>query len=292
MRITVQTDDGSAAHVPSGNVLASLTFVPGNPSGHWETFRRFDFDSPATLTEGRLYHIVFENTDPSPDVNYISVNELFYFGTVTDPRQPVLSDDYAVLYRPSGGWQLQGRDTAVMDLTYADGTHDGQAYMGVIVGAYGLISGPDRMVRERFTVSGGDRRVTRAFVRVGKQFGSGALTIRLEKGDGTLIEQGTVPASSIPSFTVGTATDSGDWVGITFDTPRVLQNGQTYNLRLSAPSGTQFSMVPIRQGTDDAGGTYASWVYRDGTGQHTTDGGAGWQDLYQWSPVDIQFYFR
>lgn len=289
MRITVRSDDGTANHRPSGTVLASLTMTPGNPGGHWEHFNRYTFASPPRLTAGRLYHIVFENTGNAPGDNYISVNELFTFEAESTPRQPALSDDYSVLVRRSGGWSVKGTSTGVMDLTYANGVHDGQAYIGVIVEEYALIGGND-MVRERFTVSGGNRTVQRAFVRVGQQYGNSPLTIRLERGDGTLIAQGTVAASSIPSFSVGTATDNGDWVGVTFSSSHVLQNGQTYNLRLSAPGDTRYSMVPIRDGNDDAGGHMASYAFRDGSGQMTT--GGGWSDMYRWSPVDIQFYFR
>jgi hypothetical protein len=36
----------------------------------------------------------------------------------------------------------------------------------------------------------------------------------------------------------------------------------------------------------------ASYAFRDGSGQMTTTGGTTWVDLYRWSPVDMQFYFR
>jgi hypothetical protein len=290
MRISVQSDDGSTAHRPSGQVLAAINITPGNPGGDWTTYDRFTFPNPPRLVEGRLYHIVFENTGNSPGSNYISVNELFTFDQESNPRQPALSNDYGLLY-DDGGWGLLDRYTPNMDLTYADGTHDGQAYIGIIIGSYGLIEGPDRMVRERFTVTGGDRRVTRAFVRVGQQSGSGALTIRLETGNGALIDQGAVAASQIPSFSPGSDSDNGDWVSVVFDQAHTLQNGQTYNLRLSSPDGTQYSMVPIRDGNDEAGGYMRSYAFRDGNGQKTTNG-SSWQNLYQYSHVNTQFYLR
>jgi hypothetical protein len=289
MRISVQSDDGSTAHRPSGQVLAAINITPGNPGGDWTTYDRFTFPNPPRLVEGRLYHIVFENTGNSPGSNYISVNNLFNFDPEFVRRQPILSNDYAVMYQYNGEWQEERRHTPVMDLTYADGTHDGQAYIGVIADNYGLIEGPNRMVRERFTVSGGDRRVTRAFVRVGQQSGSGPLRVRLETANGTLIDQGTVPAWRIPSFTPGSDADNGDWVSVVFDQPHMLRNGQTYNLRLSSPEGTQYSMVPIRDGSDFG---IRSYAFRDGRGQMTTNGGARWQALYRFSPVNTQFYFE
>jgi hypothetical protein len=81
-------------------------------------------------------------------------------------------------------------------------------------------------------------------------------------------------------------------VSVNFGDTHRLANGSTYNLVLSAPAGTQYSMVPIRDGSDDAGGHMASYAFRDGSGQMTTTGGTTWVDLYRWSPVDMQFYFR
>jgi hypothetical protein len=286
---TVQTDDGTANHFPSGTILATTSFTPGNsnPSGGWETYRACTFSTPPTLIQGNLYHIVYANTDPEQNTNWISVNNIYAYGTTLAPQQPHFSDtDYAVLVN-TGRWEIAPNFTAPLDVTYANGAHDGQAYYSTIVGSYGLITGPSNMVREQFTVAGGNRTVTAAYVRVGKQTGNGDLTITLETGAGMLIEQGTVPASSVALSAPGNDSSGGNWVSITFATPPVLQNGQTYNLRLSAPAGTQFSMVPIRSGADIG---FQSYAFPNGTGQKTTDG-TTWSDLYPYSPENTQFYF-
>ena len=138
-------------------------------------------------------------------------------------------------------------------------------------------------------------------MRVGKQAGGGDLVIRLEDGSGTVLERGTVPASRIPAWTIGDFwSANGDWVGFTFDQPRTLKNGQTYQLVLSSPSGTQFSVVPIQHTqdntTDDSGDPLRtqvhSWAFRDGVAEKSTDGGNGWSRLSQWSPNNLQFYLR
>ena len=287
IQCTVQTDDGTANHFPSGTILATASFVPGNPAGTWETYQACAFSSPPALTAGSLYHIVYTNTDLSPDTNWISVNQIYCYGTTLVPQEPHFSDtDYAVLAN-TGSWAIQPNVTAPLDVAYANGVHDGQAYYATIVGSYGLITGTSSMVREQFTVAGGNQTVTAAYVRVGKQTGSGALTITLETGTGTLIENGTVLASAIAITTPGADASAGNWVGITFATSHVLTNGQTYNLRLSAPSGTQFSMVPIRSGADIG---YHSYAFSSGTGQLTTDG-TTWSNLYLYSPENTQFYF-
>jgi hypothetical protein len=294
-RISVQTDDGSGR--PSGTILAQLRYdVPSRPATG--VLIRNTFPAPAHLSAGKLYHIVFENVHPRPLQNYFSVNDLFTWRATT-PRQPALSQDYAVLTSRSG-WSVDARHTADMDLVYADGTRDGLAYIGILGHDYALIGGA-RMVRERFTVSGGDRTVRQAHVRVGRQAGSGDLTIRLEDASGRVLERGTVAASRIPSWKLGDfRSANGAWVGFTFSQPRTLRNGQTYRLVLSAPSGTQFSAVPIHHSQDNTTDTSGdplrtrvhSPAFRDGAIERSSDGGRSWSRVYQWSPNNLQFYLR
>jgi hypothetical protein len=285
--ISVRADDGSGH--PANTALAWATFIPGNPSGAWGTFNAATFPSPAMLTAGHIYYIVFENIDAAPTVNYISVNELFVYGTVLTPRQPGYSDaDYAVLYAPSSTWSVQSRYSADMDLTYADGSHDGMGYIEAMVALYGVASGASDMVREHFTVSGGNRTVTAASVRVRRTSGTSPLTVRLEIADGALIETVNIPATSIPISAPGGDTGGAVWVTATFSSPHILTNGASYNLRLSTAADSAYTTVPIREGTD-AG--FRSDRFTDGSGQQTTDG-VSWSDIYTWSPVDLQFYFR
>ena len=72
-------------------------------------------------------------------------------------------------------------------------------------------------------------------------------------------------------------------------TAKDIQNGQTYNLRLSTAAGTEYTAVPIQEGTPRG---LLSRRFTDGDGQHTTDGGSTWQNLYLYDPADLQFYFR
>ncbi len=284
-RITVQTD---ASGVPSGTVLAAATYSPGNPSGAWTTYDAVTFPSPATLTKGSRYYIVFENIDANPVGNYFSVNELFVYGSTLTPRQPAFADaDYAVLTAAPSSWSVEGRYTADMDLAYSNGVHDGMAYIANIVELYGTISG-SASVREHFTVSGGDRTISKAFVRVRRTSGSSPLTIRLETGSGTLIDSANVAASSVPASAAGGDNGGSVWVGVTFGSAHTLVNGTSYNLRLTTPSGTEYTAAPIREGTDVG---LMSTAFRDGSGQ-SSGNGTTWADLYQYSPVDIQFYFR
>jgi hypothetical protein len=161
-----------------------------------------------------------------------------------------------------------------------------------------VISGTTSMVRERFTVSGGDRTVTEAWVRVGRQSGSGNITIRLEDDSGTLIEQKSVSVASVNLWTRGADADNGDWVGIVFDSSHVLSNGTAYRLRVSSDVGTQCTMVPIRpydtSGTTNADPGMDSRRFADGVAQYTTNSGGAWAAFYTDSSgraVNMQFFF-
>ena len=286
LRITVRPDDG-AGH-PASTVLASATYAPGNPSGGWTTYDAVTFGSPATLSKGTRYYIVFEDVDANPVANYISVNELFVYGSTLTPRQPAFADnDYAVLYAAPTSWSVQGKYTADMDLTYSNGAHDGMAYVQNMTEYYGTISGT-ASVREHFTVSGGNRTVTKASVRVRRSGGSSPLTIRLETSAGALIEAVDVPASAVPVSAAGGDNGGSVWVTVTFDSAHNLANGTAYNLRLTTPAGTTYTAAPIREGTDVG---LHSVAFRDGSGQRSSNG-TSWADLYAYSPVDLQFYFR
>lgn len=283
--VTIQTDDGGQ---PSGNVVASLTFNPDNPSGNWERHDRLSFGSAEALTRGRVYHLVFTNVAGDPVRDFISLNDLFYWGNES-PRQPTFGNDFAVLYKEGQGWQVKDNDTPIFDLAYANGAHDGMAYIGSMPDYYGVISGPSNMVREHFTVSGGDRAVSSASIKVKRINGSAPLTISLLKGTTTLVSK-TVPASAIALGSLPTVYDASHlggntWATISFQ-DLTLESGATYNLVLSTESGTKYIAVPVEEGGSKG---LRSYRFTDGAGQVTTDGGSSWPQLYLWSDVDLQF---
>jgi len=293
IRVSIQTDNGG---VPSGTILSALTFAPGNPAGNWEVWTGLTFPAPATLTAGQMYDIVFDNVDAAPNTNWISLNDLFYWGGLV-PRQPTFSDDYAVLYASPTTWVLQTHDTPIMDLAYANGAHDGMNYIGAMGNYYGSISGSS-MVREHFTVSGSARTVTSAAVKVKRISGTSPLTIRLETGSGALIEAVAIPSSSIalgnlPASDGDASTLGGNtWAIANFLSSHVLANGASYNLVLSSPADTQYIAVPVQEGTTKG---MFSRAFTDGDGQGTRDGGSTWPYLYPYLATarqDLQFYLR
>jgi hypothetical protein len=288
--ITVETDDGTTAHRPSGAVLAQTTMKPT------EAFPVIAWSSPASLTAGQLYHVVFRNIDPNPTVNYASVDGVFMHKP-TVPRQPRFSDtDWGQPMRSgSGSWADRTNTVPIMQLTYANGVTDGLGYMEVWVRSHKAISGSAK-ARQTMVVSGPNRLVSSFSIRVMRVNGTSPLTVRLETSIGTLIEQGTIPAAQIALGTPGIGADgtrNPTWATYTFSSPRTLASGQGYNVVLSTPSDTTYSIFVIREGTSYKFGP--ATFFSDGRAQYTT--GSTWGPFTQdgagpLDQADLQFHFR
>jgi hypothetical protein len=288
IRASIQADiNGTPSGVPIGT---AAQWSPGNPAGDWEVWTLHAFPTPISLTAGTVYHLVYDNVAADPVRNYISLNVLFHYGSTPTPRTAAFTDDFATLYATTGAWQLQAADLPIFDLAYADGGHDGQGYIGTLADRYGNIAGTSDMSRERFTVSGGSRTVTKAHVRTRRISGTGPLTIALVSAAGAVLASATVPATSIPTGSVpgpGAALQGDTWAHVTFPAPVVLTSGQSYALRLSTDAASRYTVVPLQQGTSKG---LASRVFADGDGQRSTDGGTNWANLYPYDSVDLQWW--
>ena len=289
IQITVNTDDDTPAHNPSSVVLASYLLtdpVNATPSRY---FPIFTFTTPPSLVVGRLYHIVFTNVDPNPSANYLSVDAL-YLQYPPTPAQPTVSDVDAaeLLSRPGTAWAPRKGYLPIMQLDYADGWTEGIGYMEVWLGAPQPISGISA-VREQFTVAGTQRDVGSVAVRVARLSGTDPLKVRLQNADGSLIEEGNIPASSFPL----SGSPSYTWAQYQFVSARTLDPGKTYYLELAAPSSSVYQAFPIRKG-----GAYnfkdTTW-YPDGYAQFKQNG--TWVGWTQWGVTnrtdsDLQFYLE
>ena len=126
---------------PSGKTLGQPDDHAGQPVGQLGAPDDLPLPVAGEAHRGQLYHIVFTNMSASPGSDYISLNEAFTYAA-SAPRQPVFSDDFAVLSVRGGSWAAHSHDTPVMDLTYANGVHDGNAYSSVIADHYGIARAP------------------------------------------------------------------------------------------------------------------------------------------------------
>jgi hypothetical protein len=215
--LELQTDDGPPQHHPSGTVLGRCLVT--DPLTKWN--RMFVLEHPVELEKGVLYHLVFSNPAPDPLANWTSIDCL-HVRRNTPGEQPAISDtDLAVVFKPDARrpWADSHRATPIFCLFYNDGTRQGQGYVDSDSGTGGMpIAGPSR-VRERFTVRGETLRVRSVSVRLRKRGSPGRLLVRLEEGDGRVVEEVTVPSSAI---------DDGDsWIECTFQKPWELLRGAT-----------------------------------------------------------------
>lgn len=285
MTIEVHADDGSGL-APDPTVLATMTIEPPNPTGNWETYDRYEWDTPAGLTAGDLFWIIFDDPD-SPDA-YISVNHGFVFGSPLSPRQPAYPDaDYAVYGSTDAGatWDLAGQFTAVLDLEYADSTHDGQCYHQLMTDLWATISG-NAQVRETLVVSGGDKTLDEVFGRLRRTAGVDDVTITVEQDDGTFIDSVAIPYSDVPISAPGSDNGGSVWAGGALGAAQTLLDGQGYHIRFSCPSTSTYTMAPIREGTTEG---LASFAFRDGHAEKTSDA-TTWVRMYPYDEVDLQWY--
>src|SRR5262249_24994949 len=145
--------------------------------------------------------------------------------------------------------------------------------MEVWVGAPETISGA-KAVREQFTVSGTTKEVSSVSLRVARTRGSDPLTVRLENGDGSMVEEGTIPATAVPI----TPAVSYVWAKYNFTTKRALVAGQSYHLVLAAPASSTYQAFPIRKGSGY--GFSATTLFADGNAEFTA--GGTWTGWTQW----------
>lgn len=281
LRFEIQTDDGSSAHNPSGQVLGSALHDSPQTKG---LFPLISFGTQPYLQEGSVYHLVATNIASDPKNNFVSLNTLYHYSG--EPQQTVSDADWADLRQYAGTWSQRKGNSPILQLNYSDGFVGGRGYMEVWAGTDQRITG-NAAVRETFLVSGSNRVVTKVKVRLKRTSGTDPLLVRLERSDGSLIEQGSIAASLMPA---GAQT----WVTYTFSTPRELLSGQRYFLTLKAASSSLYEAYPIRDGMAAGYGFSSATVFADGYAQFNP--GTGWVGWTQWgvtnrSDSDLQFYF-
>ena len=286
IRVTVNTDDGTPAHNPSTAVLASYTINNALTLTPSRYFPLLTFEVPPTLIAGQIYHIVFTNVDPSPTVNYLSVDGLFQYYPPAATQQTMSNQNCAVLLNQAGKpWVIRPGYTPIIMMNFADGWSGGIGYMEVWASAAENASGSSA-VREVLTISGESKTVSSVSVRATRISGNDPLVARLENADGSLIEEGYIPAASFPANGYG-------WATYNFASAHTLIAGQTYHVDFEASSSSKYQLFPIRKGF--AYGFASTTYYRDGHAEFKANGGS-WYGWTMWgasnrTDSDLQFYF-
>jgi hypothetical protein len=290
-QVTLNTDDGTSSHNPTSTVLAS--YVMGNVlslSSPARYFYTVQFSPAPALAAGQLYHMVFKSIDASPSVNFLSVDTLYQI-VFPNPYQPTVSNtDAAVLLSENGStWQPRAGYTPIYQLQFQNGVTEGIGYMEGWIGAPEPISGSNA-VRETFTVSGAEVKVSSVGIRLARLSGNDPLTVRLENGNGTLIEQGTVPAAAIQESNA--TSPAYVWATYKFSATYALVPGNTYHLDFESSSTSTYQAFPIRKGSNY--GFQATTYFPDGHAEFEQNG--SWTGWTQWGAAnrtdgDLQFYF-
>lgn len=291
-RLSIYTESDG---VPGTEIGYTNNLEPPAPPSSETIFYETTLTNTASVTKDNYYFVVFKNIDSTPITNFSSVN-MTWMETPLTPKQPRFPDTeykFTRKFGSSADWgnypELDVWYTPIVDLRYSDGFHQGQGYMEVEKDDQPIINGSTYMMREHFTVSGGDKTVTGVAVRLAKSSGTGNLTVRLEDDNESLIADISIPTSSVPVQSPS-GDPAGVWVTGTFSTPQTLTDSETYNVVLLTDSSTTLWSRCIQKGAgwDMDAATY----FNDGYAQYTTNGGSTWVEASGLATDgDMQFYF-
>lgn len=309
-KLELFADDGSEDHFPTGSPLATQVMTASDTSS---TARQIVFSPAHTTTAGMLYHLVFENIDADPVLNFFSVNNWarlsFTEGGQLNPRFTEI--DWGNGFFHNGTWKNNTARCSIADLAYGNGQHQGMSYGDAsytCIGALqpctneqlvGRIDGWTHKVRERLTVSCRDRTVVGVGVRVLKVPGTlSNLVVSLRNSSNEEIDSVTFFASDVatgpaPTYVYPETWDDlgqkARWVKGNFSVPHTLVEGGTYYLQLYSYEGAYWTWVmrgltPWYEYSSDT-------AFSDGWSEYTTDGWT-WKSLGLVDfENDLQFYF-
>lgn len=274
IQVQVQTDDGTASHLPSGVVLG--TAVITDPMKQWN--RVVTLDTTVNAQSGTLYHIVFTNLSPDPVHNYTSIDTLYNAAGGTDSQPAAYTADLAVLTQADANHPLQV-DTCrvpIFTVTYDDGYHQGQFYIDVrkntVVGATGF------PVSEAFIVKDAKHVVSSLSIRLSPMVAAGKISVAVANNTNQILALGTIDlTNAIPNVY--------NWYTIAF--PQISLFRGAYTIVMQPSNGAQFYISPIQQGT--LYGFQWETIY---TGQCQVMSSSKWSGCLGRTDLDIPFYFR
>jgi hypothetical protein len=302
IELTIQADDGTAEHQPSGTVLASIV-VPtasqgnfGNPHAYvpvlTDAYVTFDLDEKVMVTAGTIYHIVVHNHRPPtqcPNAAGYSIEEAKScdrdrgsqgLNGVTAWITPALSSGpfygFMTLRKESDvdTWHVYEGSTVIpwYVVEYADGDSFGNGYTFYNSDQHVRRIGGNSKVRQRFTVMDADRTVDGFWLRVGRKSSTSAGDLTATLSGGGVDVSVTAPAASI--------SESSDykeavieWVNLDFPANVTLEQGTEYNLTLSADASAEY----FANAGFDFGQMTSKNSWNNARAEYTT--GGAWESL-------------
>jgi len=310
IRITLRNDDGTGSHNPSSTALATLTFSPRINSGGDVRFKDLSFSNPPSLIKGKTYHLHFENVDPNKSSNWISINNVYNHSRSVSMLQPTESTtEWALLSRlGTGPWQYTAGFCPILALGISTSggstpnVYQGNGYMEFWGAASnGVRVGGSTMLRQSFKATE-SLRVGGASVSAGRYGGTGSLKVELLSSSGAVLGSGTISSGSFPyalSSSNCPAKLSGEkchvWAYARFSNTPSITAGQSYYLRVSAPSGSDYRFNFPRDGSIQYGWPAGTVV--SGRAERSTSGGSSWSGITYWgvsnrSDADMEFFLE
>lgn len=233
LRLTIEADDGTANHRPSGTPLTTQDVTPGNTgTGQVQVFT---LSSPLAVQYGDLRHFVFTNVSADPTADYVSINGLD-MQDFPNPQQPYISNVDQITLTTTTATFAEAKDRyPIIDIRYADGYHGGQAYYAALRTTQATIQGANEMVRLNFTPTK-TRTIRNVFAKLFREAGTTQdLVATLEVIGGATVATANIPAS-IVNVGVNATGYGSRWV--TKPLAATITAGVNYALRLSSPGET------------------------------------------------------
>lgn len=292
LRLEVREDDGTLNHFPSTTVLGSAEYPDALESDNSQIFHAFNFSPSVNLTVGKIYHLVWSNTDPNPSSNYVSV-QFAYYEPGQAPAQPTMRpEDFAALAFNGTAWlemvppNKTGSFIPVVNMIYSDGAQ-GQSYYQnaqrhVIGGTLGSSA-----AQQVIDVTGSNRTVVRISVRARLISGTAPLRIQVRDAFGGTINNCLVPSSQF-------VPNEDTYVTCAFTSAYTLLSGQRYFVTLQATAGTTYDTLGVTNHAETNPQFGEETSFPDGHAEYKIDGGAWtqWDGPNGPGPwFDLQFYF-
>lgn len=311
IKITLRTDDGTSSHNPSSTILATTIFYPNIQSGVDVRFKELSFPVAPLIEKDKTYHLHFENLHPDKSNNWISINNVYNHGRSESTLQPTEDPtEWGLLNRlgATGAWKLSPGFCPILALgisrtgvTTPD-VYQGNGYMEFWgASSNGVRVGGTSLLRQGFN-STTSMTVGGISVNAGKYTGTGALQVELLSSTGTVLGSGTISADSFPNATSSTNCPGGVtgdkchvWGYAQFSTAPSVIEGQSYYIRITAPSGSQYRFNFPRDGSIKYGwpaGTVVSGRIEKSTNAGGTWTGITYYGITNRSDADLEFFLE